>query len=40
MEENRKFAEEDAAKEAYNKQHAASVEVNLSFLCFILIFSQ
>ncbi len=28
MEENRKFQEEDAAKEAYNQQHAASIEVN------------
>jgi len=30
MEENKKFAEEDAAKEAYNKEHAASLEENTS----------
>jgi len=30
MEENKKFAEEDAAKEAYNQQHAASLEENTS----------
>ena len=36
MEENRKFQEEDAAKEAYNTQHAASIEVNFE-ICWLNI---